>query len=507
MATALKMPQLGVTMTEAKILRWLKQEGEPVAKGEPVAEIETDKLNTEVGASADGVLRRIVAQEGETIPVVGLIGVIAGADEDEAAIDAVADPHPPAPSPNTREQVPGEGEQSRGTGSVVPLPRGGLPSPSLGEPGTRAAGGGVRVVSDADVRASPIAKRLARDLGVDLSLVQGTGPQGRVVEADVRTAATAVAAPSPTPAAPQDGFVRASPLARRLAREQGLDLHALGGTGPDGRVVERDILTAVEAQSRAAQTVREAAPAIVAAPVPAGLTPRETIAFDGMRRVIAERMYQSLRQSAQLTLTTEADATQLVDLRQHLVPAARVYGHRPPTYTDLIVLLVARTLRDHPLLNSSLVAAGDAQQVVCWQEINVGVAVALERGLVVPVIRDAGRKALQDVSQELGDLAERARANRLTMDDLQGGTFTITNLGQQEVDAFTPIINPPQSAILGVGRIAKKPAVVGDAVVARHMVTLSLTFDHRVVDGAPAGLFLRDVKRAIEAGEIGGTAG
>ena len=258
------------------------------------------------------------------------------------------------------------------------------------------------------------------------------------------------------------------------------------------------MLAAVEARVAPAAP---AAPAAAAVEI-GGLTRRETIRLDGIRRVIAERMRHSLQQSAQLTLTTEADATALVELRSHLLPAARVYGHRAPTYTDLLVGLVARVLAAHPLLNSSLLGEGDGQEIVCWQEINVGVAVALERGLVVPVIRQADQKPLQAISQELGDLAERARANRLSVDDLQGGTFTITNLGQMEVDAFTPIVNPPQCAILGVGRIAKKPAVHDDQVAVRHLVTLSLSFDHRIVDGVPAGAFLRDVKRAVEAAAL-----
>ncbi|HEU5316958.1 MAG TPA: 2-oxo acid dehydrogenase subunit E2, partial [Chloroflexota bacterium] len=209
-------------------------------------------------------------------------------------------------------------------------------------------------------------------------------------------------------------------------------------------------------------------------------------------------MHGSLQSMAQLTLTTEADATALAELRSHLVPAARVYGYRAPSYTDLIVHIVARALRDHPFLNASF----EGDRVVAWNEINVGVAVALERGLVVPVIHDADQKPLQSISQELGDLAERARANRLTPDELQGGTFTVTNLGQQEVDGFTPIVNPPQCAILGIGRIAKKPAVHNDELAIRQMVVLSLSFDHRVVDGAPAGMFLRDVKRGIEAAQL-----
>jgi pyruvate/2-oxoglutarate dehydrogenase complex dihydrolipoamide acyltransferase (E2) component len=221
-----------------------------------------------------------------------------------------------------------------------------------------------------------------------------------------------------------------------------------------------------------------------------------------MRRIISDRMTASLRESAQLTLVAEADATALVALRGALVPAAKIYGHRPPTYTDLIVAIVARTLRDHPRLNSSMVEGTGGTEVVEWREINVGIAVALDNGLVVPVVRGADGKPLQAISQEVADLAEAARGGRLDPDAFQGGTFTVTNLGQMEVDAFTPIVNPPQAAILGVGRIAKRPAVVDDALAVRSMVTLSLTIDHRIVDGAPGGAFLRDVRKAIEAGAL-----
>jgi pyruvate dehydrogenase E2 component (dihydrolipoamide acetyltransferase) len=168
------------------------------------------------------------------------------------------------------------------------------------------------------------------------------------------------------------------------------------------------------------------------------------------------------------------------------------------------VVIVARTLKEHPRLNSSLVGEGAAREIAVWDTVNMGVAVSLDRGLLVPVIAGAERKPLQTISQELADLAERARAGRLGMAELEGGTFTITNLGQVEVETFTPIINPPQAAILGVGRIMKKPAVVDDAIVVRQQVSLSLTFDHRVVDGMPAGAFLRDVKRAIESASLEG---
>jgi pyruvate dehydrogenase E2 component (dihydrolipoamide acetyltransferase) len=278
------------------------------------------------------------------------------------------------------------------------------------------------------------------------------------------------------------GFVRASPLARRLAREHGLNLQAITGSGPEGRVLERDVLTASTAKEAAAEPRRV-----------------ETIKVDGMRRLIGERMLQSVQSSAQITLTTEADATGLVELRSHLLPAARVYGHRPPTYTDVLVHLVARVLPAHPLLNSSLLGAGDVQEIACWADVNIGVAVALERGLVVPVVRNADQKSLDVISADLATMVERARAKSLTTDDVLAGTFTVTNLGALEVDGFTPIINPPQCAILGVGRIHRKPAVFQDQIAIRQLLTLSLTVDHRIVDGAPAAAFLLDVKRAIEA--------
>jgi pyruvate dehydrogenase E2 component (dihydrolipoamide acetyltransferase) len=480
MATPVKMPQLGVTMTEAKLLRWLKAVGEPVEPGEPLAEIETDKLSTEVAATAGGVLRKIIAAEGAVVPVTGLLAVIGRADEPASDIDALV--------------------AGRGAAATAAPP------------------------TSSSVRATPLAKRLAAERGLDLEVIGGSGPGGRITEADVRASAAATAPGSiqtggegadertswehghPRPprtlgadtmsafpaqgpgviainnvASADGGFVRASPLARRLAREHGLNLQAITGSGPEGRVLERDVLTASTAKEAAAEPRRV-----------------ETIKVDGMRRLIGERLLRSVQTSAQLTLTTEADATSLVELRGHLLPAARVYGHRPPTYTDLLVHLVARLLPAHPLLNSSLLGQGASQEIACWADVNIGVAVALERGLVVPVVRNADQKALDAVSADLGALVDRARAGTLAMDDLQGGTFTITNLGAQEVDAFTPIINPPQCAILGVGRIVKKPAVVEDQIVVRQLLTLSLTFDHRIVDGAPAAKFLRDVKRAIE---------
>lgn len=465
MATLVKLPQFGVTMLEATVVAWLKAVGDRVERGDAVATIETDKLSQEVTANANGVLRRIVAPVGQTIKVMQAMAVIAAPEEPESAIDTLLGGGTPKPVAVVSEPAP-------------------LPT-------------GVSVTSaapDGEVRASPLARRIAREAGVDLTQVHGSGPGGRIVEDDVRAHVAAAAARS-------DGWVLASPLARRRAREAGIDLATVPGTGPDGRVVERDVDGAIAA--RVATPVTVGASVVTGGVAPVGvLTRRATHRFDAMRRIISDRMTSSLRDTAQLTLVAEADATALVALRGALVPAAKIYGHRSPTYTDLIVAIVARTLRDHPRLNSSLVEGQGGAEVAEWQEINVGVAVALENGLVVPVVRDADRKPLQAISQEVAELAEGARGGRLDADAFQGGTFTVTNLGQMEVDAFTPIVNPPQAAILGVGRIAKRPAVVDDALAVRSMVTLSLTIDHRIVDGAPGGAFLRDVRRAIEAGSL-----
>ena len=485
MATLIKLPQFGVTMTEATVVAWLKSVGDTVERGDAVANIETDKLNQEVMATASGILRRIVVPVGGVAKVMEALAILGTASEPESAIDAALGVSAPVVPATKTEPAKAPASASSSTAP------------------TRAEDEG------AAVRASPLARRLAGELGVNLARVQGSGPGGRIVEEDVRTAAASGQA---------GGWILASPLARRLAKDAGVDLGSVTGSGPEGRIVERDFQALIAAhQVSAPATTSSPAPVqatpapapsiaaggLVAAPAVAGLTRRETVRIDAMRRIIAERMSASLQTTAQLTMFAEADATALVELRAHLVPAAKVYGHRPPTYTDIIVSIVSRVLRDHPRLNSSLVT-GDtgSPEIAEWNEVNIGVAVALDAGLVVPVIRDADRKPLQTISQELGELAESARAGRLAPDTLQGGTFTITNLGQMEVDGFTPIINPPQAAILGIGRIAKRPAVVDDVVVARSQVTLSLTFDHRIVDGAPGGAFLRDVRRAIEAGKI-----
>lgn len=283
-----------------------------------------------------------------------------------------------------------------------------------------------------------------------------------------------------------DGRVRVSPRARALAESHGIDLRALRGSGPDGRIIERDVQRAVEGAGHGAA---------VAAGAPAGVRPAVPPAVSArLRAIIARRMTESLRDTAQLTLTTEADMAEAVRLRDEVGAELERRGSTRPTYTDLVVRAAAIALRDHPRLNAQWTGNG----VRFFSEIHVGVAVALDEGLVVPVVRHTDRATLAQISGAVRDLSERARASRLKPEEMAGGTFTVTNLGMYDVDAFTPILNPPEAAILGVGRVSPRPVAVGDRVEVRSVTVLSLTFDHRVLDGAPAAQFLQRVKHVLE---------
>jgi pyruvate dehydrogenase E2 component (dihydrolipoamide acetyltransferase) len=306
------------------------------------------------------------------------------------------------------------------------------------------------------VLASPAARRLASETGVELALVKGSGPGGRVTEKDVRAYLEA------------RERVLITSAARKLAEEHGLDITTIKGSGPGGRIVEADVQSLIAA---------EAPPAAPPVEVPAG----RAIPFVGVRQMIAENMVLSLQTMAQVTISCEVDVTELVELRERLKKDFQV------TYTDLIVKATARALAQHPRLNATLL--GDSIQLL--EEISIGVGVALEEGLIVPVVRNADRLTLRQIGAAVRELAEKARSDSLSVDEITGGTFTITNLGAYGVDAFTPVINPPEVAILGVGRIVEKPAVYRGDIVKRAMMFLSLTFDHRIVDGAPAAAFLQ----------------
>ena len=449
MATKVILPVLGETMEEGTITKWLKQEGDQVEKGEPLLEVMTDKVNLEVESPASGVLRKIIAREEETVPVMAMIAVIGTADEPIDDLLAGEGQTPRAAKP-TSEDAPS-------------VPSGIPPSPGLEAPSTTR-------VSPSRASISPRARRLAHEVNIPLEALagRGTGPNGRIVEKDVRAYIAQMAEAAKT---------RATPLAARIADERGIDLREIVGSGPHGKVIRDDVVQAV--------TSGPAFPPLEGKIIP----------FTGMRKMVADNVAKSAQTAPHVTLTVEVDMTEAVNLRAEIAAEfERKHGTRL-TFTDLIVKAAARAIPDHPILNASL----QGNEIRIPAEVNVGLAVALDDGLIVPVVRNTDKKALPEISAELRQLAEKARSGKLSSQDISGGTFTITNLGAYGVDSFNPIITPGQSAILGVCRIAEKPVVVDGEVVVRSMMNLCLSFDHRVMDGAPAAQFLQSVKELLES--------
>jgi len=294
----------------------------------------------------------------------------------------------------------------------------------------------------------------------------------------------------PSPASSGERRIKASPLARKIAREKGVDLSKVTGTGPAGRIVSRDVMAFMETKEEALTEAR------------AGLTyPQRKVAklieLTGMRKAIAQNMHSSLMETAQMTLTSRVDATELVRLRERLNVRYQATGVSI-SYNAILVKMVATVLKDHPQLNATLADQG----IILWEDINVGVAMELEDGLIVPVVSNADKMTILEIERALRSLFDKARSRRLTPDEISGGTFTITNLGHLGIDAFTPILNRPESAILGVGRIKEEPVILKDGGKAelgfRQMMTLSLTVDHRIIDGAPAARFLKGLAALIE---------
>ncbi len=461
MGTPVTMPMLGLTMEEGTVAGWLKQVGESVQKDEPLLTVEMDKGTVEVPSPASGVLRRIVVQPGETVPVKALIAEIAAPGE--------AAGEPPSPTPTAVGGPQASAPATAGTIAPIAAPR----------PPTNGATHGQRRF------ASPRARLRARELGVDLALVAGTGPNGRVVEADVLASAQAA------PALAEPERVLATPLARRLAVEQGVVLAAVRGTGPGGRVTHEDVLRAAEERLAAGTRTAPATPAAAPSAPVEGVQP-----LTRLRRITAERMAASAHSVARVTLFLEADLTEAARFRKQLAPEYARLGVEKLPWDALIAKAAGLALVEHPAVNAQWV---DGQGIRSSASANVGVAVALEpEGLVVPVLRQADSRSLRELAADLVRLADKARSNRLTPAEMQGATFTITNLGQYRIDGFTPIVNPPETAILGVGRIAERPAVVDGRIEARTLCTLSLSFDHRVVDGAPAAAFLARLAELLE---------
>ncbi len=448
MATEVLLVKAGMTMTEGSVAEWYVPDGGTVEQGQPLYRMETEKIELEVEAEASGVVRH-VAPEGASLPPGALIAYILAPGE-----------APPA-----------------GLSSSLPASAPGA--------GNRQPDGADRARDRERVPSSPIARRLAADAGVELSSIAGTGPGARVTEADVRAFLASRAAPPPATPRPE---VAASPLARRLAEQHGIDLRLVRGTGPNGRITREDVEGFVAMSSSPKE------PSISPPPVPGGATGAQLVPVRGMRKVIAERMHASLRDMAQLTMSMEVVMDEAVKLRSALVAEWEPEGIRP-SYTDLVIKAVARALVRHPRLNATMRDAA----IELHRQVNVGMAVAVDDGLLVPVIRDADRMTLKELSATSSRLAEAARSGTLGLDDMAGGTFSVTALGMAGIDFFTPVINPPNVGILGVGRIRDGVAWEGDRPVKQQQMTLSLTIDHRAVDGAPGAAFLNTVRELLES--------
>lgn len=446
MATEVLIPKLGMTMTEGTVAEWKVADGAQVTAGQIVYQLETEKIEFEVEAEASGTLRHLVPQGTTLAPGATVAYILA---EGEAM---------PAGLP----EAPAAGAPAASVPAATPV--------------ARASGDDGRVLS------SPAARRLAAELGLDIAVIAGTGPEGRVTEADVLAAKDA---PRATPPAATEGEVRASPLARRLAEQLGIDITLVPGTGPGGRVTREDVEGYVP--NAGAPASPPVAPAQAAAP-------GEVVPLRGMRKVIAERMHASLRDMAQLTMGVQVNADELVRLRAALLEEWAPDGIRPG-YTDLVIKAVAKALRRHPRLNATMTERG----IELLSGVHVGMAVALDEGLVVPVIRDADSLPLRELAKASSRLAAAAREGKLGLDEMAGGTFSVTALGMAGVDFFTPVINPPNVAILGVGRIHDAVRWEGERPMRCSEMTLSLTIDHRAVDGAPGAAFLATVRELLEA--------
>jgi pyruvate dehydrogenase E2 component (dihydrolipoamide acetyltransferase) len=461
MATEFTMPKLGLTMEEATILEWLIPDGAMVGEGVAALRIETDKVETEVEISAAGLLHQ-VGQPGEVFACGAVIAYVLAPGEapPHNAATQIAAPHSAAPSVQAA--------------AVVPAP------PAAAAASLRSA--------DGRLFASPNARRVAAERGVDLAAIAGTGPNGRIVSADLPAATQPrVSVGTGSDANPRLGVV-ASVAARNLADLLGVDLAAVP-VDPVERRVTRDGVAAYVRQLLAGPAIGLTATGstMTVSPAtmpPATQTPTRLIRMSGMRGTIAKRMHASLREMAQLTLTMDAAMDAVVADRVRRKQDGAAIG-----FTDYVVAAAARALLQHPNVNAQVTAEG----VAVLPDIHVGLAVAVDDGLMVPVIRHADRLGLAALSRETKRLADAARSGSLQLDELEGGTFSVTALGMFGVDSFTPVINPPNAAILGVGRLRDDVMVVDGAVTTAKRLTLSLTWDHRVIDGAPAAAFCKAI--------------
>ena len=446
MASVIIMPKQGLLMEEGTITKWLAKEGEQTTEGAPLFEMETDKLTITMDSTATGTVLKILHPEGDTVPITQPIAIVGEPGEDISGLLGDA----PAATPRAAEKPRASAAEAAPAAAPVPAVE--------HAPGER-------------VFSSPRARLRAEENGVDIAAVPGSGPDGLVVERDVQN----YIANQPT----------VTPLAANQARIQGIDLSCLTGTGPNGKITTEDLHIASAAVE----------PAPAAEPIPGQLTRgTRTEAMSGMRKAISRNMLTSKSTNAQTNHRMVVDMTAAVALRRQY----KALGIKI-SYNDIIVRACAKALQDFPIVNASV----DGSDIVYHDYVNIGTAVSVPGGLIVPVIRDADIIGLTGIAAKSAELIEKAREGRLTEADYHGGTFTVSSLGMFDLDDFVAIINPPESAILAVGKIAKTPVVVTDdegedQVVIKSMCALCLSYDHRIIDGAEAAKFLQKLKSYLQ---------
>ena len=443
MATEVVVPMLGITVEKGTILEWMKKEGDPVDKGEIIFIVETEKVTTEVESPASGILAKILVPAGVEVPVLTLVAVITEPGEElpvEYAALSAQVPAAEAEAVTQAEHVP------------APMPHQVRPA-GVAE---AAPGGAIKVV--------PAARKLAQDKGLDLETVSGTGPGGTILIRDVEAALK----PGPEPAA------KASTLAHRLAEKERIPLQGIEGTGVRGRIMRADLYRSIE---------EAAAPGL-----------GKVIRMDTIRRVIARRMSESALTAPHIYFFTDVWMDPLLDLRRDILPDFEKESGLRLSINDLLIKAVALNILDFPVLNATL----KGEEIHILPEVNMGLAVALPDGLIVPAIANADKVGLVEIVRQREDLVERARSGRLSMDEIERGTFTISSLSQYDITYFTAILNPPQSGILTVGKTRDELTLVDGAVKAKKVSTFGLSVDHRIIDGTVAADFLQNLKWKLE---------
>lgn len=441
MAEKLLLPKMGATMEEGMIDTWLVEEGEKIEAGDPIVAVQTDKITIEVEAENDGVLLKKLYEPGDIVPVQQVIAFIG---EEGENLDNIME--------DVREDVFGVENEIKETEFI--------------------SNGNVEsVISTGNkeetipIRRTPIARRLAEENNVNLKDISGSGPLGRIQKRDIEYYC-------------KSSQKKITPLAQKIAADFQIVTSNIDGSGTHGKIIKDDIISANRPSISEQLQVKR-------------------VPFKGMRKVIAQRISDSFYSAPHVTLNTEVDMTECVKLRQKLLPVIEQLENVRLSYNEILIKATAFTLKNNPNINISL---DNDKDILYHSDINIGIAVAVPDGLVVPVLNNVDKKGLGTVAKEAKAIAKKAKDGSLTIDEMQGSTFSISNLGMYAIDGFTPIINQPNAAILGVGRIQKKLVIVDDEDEAkvRSMMILSLSFDHRIIDGAPAAQFLTDLKEVLE---------